>query len=315
MTVTVIKSERVAATMLGLLERESVLARLFWLNPGGDFRGAKNDTISIRVPAYAVARTRDLRSGDPRVASSLTETKVDVSLTTDVYMRVPITDEELTLDIESFNDQITVPVASAIVRGVEDAALTRIGAATYQHTVNFDDFARPYDAVVRARRYLNDARVPQSNRFIVVGSAVEELMLTDDLFVRADQSGSTNALREAEIGRIAQMPVISVPGLEPGEAYAFHRSAYALATRAPLVPRGAPWGTTMTFGGFALRVVQAIDPAEVVDNFHADLWLGSNIVPDYGSIDADGFFTPDTDPDPDNDTPIFVRAVKLTGGS
>lgn len=315
MAVTVIKAERVAATMLGLLERETVVSRLMWLNPGGDFRGAKNDTISIRVPAYAVSRTRDLRSGAPRLASSLTETKVDVSLTTDVYMRVPITDEELTLDIENFDAQITQPVASAIVRGVEDAALSRLSVSTYQHTVDIDDFARPFDAVVRARRHLNDARVPQEGRVLVVGSEVEEELLTDDLFVRADQSGSTNALRDAEIGRVAGMPVFTAPGLEPGEAYAFHRTAFTLVTRAPMVPRGAPWGTTMTFGGFSIRVVQAIDPEEVVDNFHADLWLGTGIIRDFGSLDADGYFTPDTDPDPDTDTPLFVRAVKLTLGS
>jgi P22 coat protein - gene protein 5 len=314
MAINVIKAERVVATMLGLLERESVVSRLLWLNPGGDFRGAKNDTISIRVPAYAVSRTRDLRSGDPRVASSLTETKIDVSLTTDVYMRVPITDEELTLDIESFDQQITQPVASAIVRGVEDAALSRLSTTTYQHNVNIDDFARPFDAVVRARRHLNDSRVPQDGRVVVVGSEVEEILLTDDLFVRADQSGSTNALREAEIGRIAGMPVYTAPGLDPQEAYAFHRTAFALLTRAPMVPRGAPWGTTMAWGGFSLRVVQAIDPEEVVDNFHADLWLGTGIVRDFGSLDADGFFAPDPDPNMDTDTPLFVRAVRLTTG-
>ena len=134
-------------------------------------------------------------------------------------------------------------------------------------------------------------------------------------FVKVDQSGSDMALREAQIGRIAGMPVYTIPGMEPGEAYAFHRSAYVLSTRAPMVPRGAPWGTTLSWGGFAIRVVQAIDPEEVVDNFNADLWLGTNIVRDYGSIDSDGFFTPDATPDMDADTPIFVRAVKLTGGS
>jgi hypothetical protein len=315
MTVSVIKAERVVSTILGLLERGSVLSRMMWRNPAGDFRGAKGDAITIRLPAYSKAKTRLLRSGDARVASSLTERKVVVELTHDLYERVEITDEELTLDIDNFDRQVTVPVAKALVRGVEDAAISLVEGATYDYTVNFDSFSRPYDALIRARRHLNDARVPDDGRALVVGSAVDELLLTDDLFVRADQSGSTEALRNAQTGRIAGVNVYQVPGLAPGEAYMFHQTAFVLSTRAPMVPRGAPWGTTMDWEGFALRVVMAIDPEEVIDNFNADTWYGTNIVQDYGTIDADGFFEPSENPDISQPPDMFVRAVKLTGGS
>jgi hypothetical protein len=313
--VNVIKAERVVRTMLGVLERDSVLARMMWRNPAGDFRGAKGDAITIKVPAYTNANKRDLRSGTPRTKSNLTERRVIVTLDTDLYKVIPITDEELTLDIESFEEQIVAPVASSLVRGIEDEALALAEGATYQHTVNFDDFSAPFDAIARARRLLNDSRVPMAGRVLVVGSAVEELLLTDPQFVRVDQSGSTEALREAQIGRVAGTPVFTVPGLEPGTAFMFHQTAYALSYRAPFVPRGAPWGATMAWEGFALRVVQAIDPDEVVDNFHADVWTGTNVVRDYGTIDGNGFFVPSENPDLDNDIPLFVRAVKLTGGS
>lgn len=312
MTVSTIKAERVVRTMLGVLERETVLARLMWRDPAGDFRGAKGDAITIKVPAYTTPDKRDLRSGAPRTASSLTERRVIVTLDTDIYKRVPITDEELTLDIESFEEQIIAPVSSALVRGIEDEALALVTGADYEHEVFFDDFTRPYNAIVRARRHLNDSRVPMANRALAVGSGVEELLLTDDLFVRVDESGSSDALREARIGRIASMPVYLIPGLDPDEAYAFHQTAYALSTRAPMVPRGAPDGATMSFEGFALRVVFAIDPEEVVDNFNADVWTGANIVTDYGAIDGNGFFEPAVNPNLDTDTPIFVRAVRLS---
>lgn len=315
MAVSTIKAERVVSTMLGVLERDTVLAQLMWLNPAGDFRGAKNDSITIRVPAYAQANKRDLRSGATRTASTLKERSVVVTLDTDIYQRVPITDEELTLDIDRFDEQVTTPVAGAMVRGIEDEALALVEGANYEYQVSFGSFSRPYDAIVRARRHLNDSRVPVDNRFVIVGSAVEELLLTDDLFVRVDQSGSEDALRSAQIGRIANMPVFTVPGLAPDEAYAFHRTAYILSTRAPMVPRGAPDGSTMSFGGYALRVVFAIDPEEVVDNMNVDVWTGTNVATDYGTIDSEGFFTPSLNPDLENDTPIFVRAVQLFMGS
>lgn len=315
MTVSVIKSERVVSTILGLLERDSVLSRMLWRDPAGDFRGARGDAITIRLPAYTKAKSRLLRSGDARVASSLTERKVIVELTHDLYERVEITDEELTLDIENFDRQVTVPVAKALVRGIEDASISLVENATYDHTVNFDHFPRPYDALIRARRHLNDSRVPDDGRALVVGSAVDELLLTDDLFVRADQSGSDEALRNAQTGRIAGVNVYQIPGLDPGSAFMFHQTAYVLSTRAPMVPRGAPWGTTMDWEGFAMRVVMAIDPEEVVDNFNADTWYGTNIVEDYGTINGDGFFEPTENPDVSQAPDVFVRAVKLTGGS
>lgn len=315
MAVNVIKAERVVRTMLGVLERDSVLSRLMWRNPAGDFRGAKGDAITIKVPAYTNANRRDLRAGTPRTKSNLTERRVIVTLDTDLYKTVPITDEELTLDIESFNDQIVAPVASSLVRGIEDDALDLVAGATYQHEVNFNDYTATFNAIAHARRLLNDSRVPEAGRVLAIGSGIEERLITDPQFARVDQSGSDEALRRATIGRVAGTDVITVPGLPPDDAYMFHQTAYALSYRAPFVPRGAPWGATMAWEGFALRVVQAIDPDEVVDNFHADVWTGTNTVRDYGSIDSNGFFVPSENPNLDVDVPIFVRAVRLTAGS
>ena len=324
MAVTTIKATRVVSTILGVLARETVLARLVWRDAGGDFRGAAGDTITIRVPAYTEADSRDLRSGATRVASNLTERIVPVTLNTDLYKRVPITDEELTLDIVEFETQIITPVASSLVRGLETEIIGLLESSSYEFDVNFLDYPRPYDAVIRARRHLNDARVPMEGRALVVGSGVEELLLTDEQFVRADYAGDSDAFRSAMIGRVGGFNVFYVPGIPPNEAFAFHRTAFVLSTRAPMVPRGVPQGqgATMSYDGFALRTVTLTDPEQVVDQFNADVWCGTNIVRDYGTLDDDGdldpgtfVFTPDPDPDLDVDTPLFVRAVHLSIGA
>ena len=62
-----LKPEVIAATSLGLLQREVVLPRLVWNDAVSDFAGAKNDTVSIRVPARLEAREygwRNNRSSD-----------------------------------------------------------------------------------------------------------------------------------------------------------------------------------------------------------------------------------------------------------
>lgn len=311
-----VKAERVVSTALGLLEREVVLPNLVWRDAAGDFRGAKDDTISVRLPAYFKAQKRALRSGAARTKSSLFERKVDVTLDTDVYGDIPITDEELTLDIEDFGRQVLNPTLRGIGRGLEDELVTTMTGATYAHTLPLD-LLDPYNTAVDARELLNNARVPFDMRTLAVGSSVESAILKSEHFNRVDQSGTDSALREAVIGRIAGMTVVSVPALPVDEAYAFHRTAYVQSARAPIVPAGAPWGATQSFNGFAIRTVRVFDPDAVEDRFILDAWTGCNTVTDIGHLDPDtGVFEPAEDPSEAGAAEHFIRAVKIElGGS
>lgn len=315
MAVTVIKAERVVKTALGLLERSLTLPRLVWRDAAGDFRGAKGDTITIRLPSYFKARKRALRAGTPRTKDALFERTIDVSLTDDIYGVIPITDEELTLDIENFNEQILAPVLNGVARSLEDEIVTEITGATYAHEVELDP-ADPYLGMIDARAHLNNAYVPFDSRFCIVGTAIENAMLKSERLSKFDQSGDSSALRSATIGRMAGNEVITIPALPPDEGYVFHKTAYVLNTRAPFVPRGVAWGASQAWEGFAMRVAQQVDPDELVDNFHADAWVGTNHVTDQGTL-TNGKFEPAVTPDvtdPITDA-LFVRAVKLTLGS
>ncbi len=322
-----IKAERVVATALGILLRELTLPSLVWRDAAGDFAGAKNDTISIRLPAYAPARTRALRSGSARTKDNLNERKVDVTLDTDVYKDVGISDEELTLDIRDFGAQVLNPVLVGIALQLEQEMADVITGATYENEISFvtstDD---PYDDVaVTARQYLNNAFVPMAGRVIVCGSELEAAFLRSTHFSFANRSGTTETLREALIGRVAGFDVYTSPAIPSDEAYAFHRTAYVMSSRAPIVPSGAPWGATQSYQGLAIRTVRVFDPNEVEDRFVADSWVGANTVTDFGHFtddpDAGGKFTPGEDPDDPitghtddwvNDDDRLVRSVKIT---
>jgi len=115
-------AERIVSTALGLLTRESALPRTVWRDPVGDFAGAKNDTISVRLPAYAPARTRVLRSGSTRTKDTLNERKVDLTLDTDIYKDVGITDEQMNLDIRDFGVQVLNPIALGVVQEITAAS-------------------------------------------------------------------------------------------------------------------------------------------------------------------------------------------------
>jgi hypothetical protein len=319
MAISTIKPQVVSATALGLLERDVVVPRYVWRDAGGDFRGAAGDAITIRVPAYAPAHTRALRSGAARTKDNLTERRVVVTLDTNVYKTVAITDENLTLDITAFSEQVIAPMVAGIARGIEDVLVSTIQGATYAYEVTLDPAGTEsatlsntfYGAAIRARRMLNNGRVPMTDRVMIVGTSIEALALQEPQLVSAEKIGTADGIREGTIGRIAGFDVIPVPVLGPNEAYAFHRTAYVLSTRAPAVPASAPWGATQAWNGFSIRVVQALDPDTVVDNVHADVFCGADVVRDYGTLTGE-IFTPATNPDLDVDTPLFVRAVKIT---
>jgi hypothetical protein len=163
-----IKAQRVVTTALGMLEREITLPALVWRDAAGSFVGAANDTISIRIPSYATARTRALRGGRPITLDNLDETKVDVTLNTDVYKAVAVTDEEMTLDIADFGVQVLTPIVHAVARGVEDSLESTMTSATYETNVTLNA-SDPYLGIVEARKALNDSFVPMSDRFLAIG--------------------------------------------------------------------------------------------------------------------------------------------------
>lgn len=310
-----IKAERVVSIGLALLEREVTLPSLVWRDAAGDFAGAKDDTISIRLPAYATARTRALRSGSSRTRDEVGERKVDVTLDTDVYKDVRVTDEQLTLDIENFGAQVLNPVTSAIARKIEDLLVTEMSGATYENEAELDP-SDPYPGLVDARQFLNDARVPQAGRVVVVGSTIEAAMLKSDRLAKFDNigSGAESAVRDAQIGRMAGFTVISCPALDPEAGFAFHKTAYVLSSRAPIVPAGAPYGASASSNGFAIRVVRVLDPDTIEDILATDSWVGTNIVTDFGAMDGT-VFEPAEDPEDSAADDLFVRSVKLTLGS
>lgn len=328
MSIAILKPTKIVNTALGLLARELTIPQLVWRDPVGDFAGAFNDTISIRLPAYLTANSRALRSGTTRQQSALAERKVDLTLDTDLYIDVPISDEALSLDIADFGMQVLNPVIEAIGRGIEDKLVSVISAATYENVISFDhstDSAYS-DVAVAARILLNQARVPAAGRSIVCGSQMEKAFLNDPEFIRADHVGASaeQTVREALIGRVAGFSVYTSPGIASAEAYAFHQTAYALSNRAPVVPAGAPYGAMETYQGLALRVVRVLDSDTITDKLATDSWLGAAVVTDEGHYDADpatgGRFLPVADPanpivghtdDWQNDSAKLVRAVQI----
>lgn len=310
----------IARASVDLLVRELVLARTVWTDAvaGAEFRGAFGDTVTLRVPARRTARTRVLRAGTPIQNDESVEFGVPITLDTDVYNGAAITDEELTLDIVDFSAQVLMPQIRAVAEGVEDQIATQIVGATYEtdHTLDADnsifltDSARDwYKIANRARRVLTESYVPLAGRYLLVGTAIEEEILNTERLIRNDSIGgpATSALQEASIGRIAGFTVITSTGIPDTDAYAYHRTAFALAAVAPAVPRGAAFaqqqsGAQAGAGGINVRWLMDYDYTNTTDRSLVDTYTGTAVVTD-----------PEDPTDPDSDM-ILSRAVRISGG-
>lgn len=316
----VVDEVAIAQTAIGLLTRDVGLASTIWRDPvpPETFARKKNDTVSIYLPAYAVANKRSLRGNAVRATSTLKEAKVDVSLENDLQVDVPLTDENLTLDIENLARQVIAPAMGAIARGYDSEVAAVMSGASYQATLTWDD-DNPYETLVFANQQLNDFNVPATGRHLVLGSTLHAELLLDDRLVSAQRAGSTETLRRGVVSMVAGFDSIRwSPFLDADEGYAYHTTAYALCSRAPAVPDGVAWGNVQSTNGFAVRVMQHLgqdDNKDLLNTVYHDSWFGCAEVKDHGTV-ANGKFTPATAPDNATGSDlVLVRAVKINGAA
>lgn len=296
-----LQAETILRQGLGLLRRELILPRLVTRLGIADFRGAKDDTVNVRVPAILDAREYEWRTrNNPIVFDTLVEQSIPVVLNKHPYSAVAITDEELTLDITSWGTQVASPQIIALAEKLESYVAAAMIAADYRaDPVVFDPYepgtSDPndspfYNALVDARKVLNDQHVPMAGRVVILGSGVEAVALKEPSLRKVNDSGSDDALRDATLGRLAGFTVIgNVQSVPEDFALAFHPSAFAFANVAPEVPDGATAGATMTFEGLAMRWIRDYDPNYLRDRSVYSSFAGAASVADgrdsHGELD------------------------------
>lgn len=306
-----LKPEVIVNQGLGLLQRELVLPRLVTRYGAADFVGAKNDAVNVRIPSLLAGRDYTWRTRSaPIVVDDLNEQTIPVSLNKHPYSAVAITDEELTLDIKSWGEQVARPQVRAVAEKLEGYIADVMVAADYSTAPltpgSYSDF---HAMAVEARRRLNVANVPAAGRVIVLGSDLEADALNDEQLKRVNESGNGDVLREAVIGRIAGFTVIgNVNSLPPGFGCAFHASAFAFANVAPVVPAGVAAGGTAVYEGLAMRWVRDYESDYLRDRSVYSSFAGAASVEDERVMDPE-------DPDFGDLTGKNSRAVAIVDES
>lgn len=293
---TFITPHLISRVGLATLYNNLVLAGLVWRDFDPDFAGKVGDTITVRRPAVFTADEFDRDTGI--VLQDVVEDSIPVTLDTIADVSFPVTSEELTLDIDDFAARLLTPAMMAIAVKVDtDLGNALCAAATGSGgggTVTEASVAS--DALVLARERLTRKKLPLTERSGVLSPEGTSAALSDPLFVHAQIAGTTDALRNANVGRAFGIETYEsgTLGYGPGavgeaDGLAFHRTAVTLASRALQAPTGvAPNMVSIeSFRGLTLRCVYSYDVHKKQDVVSLDFLYGIAATRPQGAVVLD----------------------------
>lgn len=286
----------IARTALATLFNNMVLAGLVSRDYDGDFAGKQGDTISVRKPAVFTAQTFNRASGI--TLQAVDEDSVALTLNTIADVSFPVTAEELTLKIDDFQERLINPAMDAIVEKVDKDVATQLIAAAAAGggggTIT-QGALTAHEAINLGRERLTRNKMPLTERYAVLSPEAATEALNDELFVSAEKAGTTDALRNANVGRAYGIDTYESGTLgygsgTPGQtdALVFHRSAVILASRTLSTPRGVAGGQVAVenYKGLGLRVVQDYSITYKQDVVSVDFLYGLATARAAGSVNV-----------------------------
>lgn len=278
MAITPYTPAQVARVAANLLRMDLGIASLFNRDFQNEYGGGRGDTINVRIPASLTARERATRTGAAIVFDDLAESSFQVKIDRHIYSAVAPTDEELTFDITSFAAQVLAPQTLAVAEAIEQKVISVLQAVTASSTLVFDE-SDVTSVFYAARKQLRDLGVPASGLIALAGTNITSLLLQSPKLQRVDASGSTEALREARVGRIAGFDTFEDNRLNENELIFLHRDSLTMALRAPVIPEGVTFGKSVSADGYSLRYIRDYDPVYLKDRSIVDVYMGANTVP------------------------------------
>lgn len=274
----------ISKVAIGALVQDLVLPRLVNRDVEADFQGGEGTVVNVRVPPSvsgggARTYTQALRdTATPIVLDRITETTIPVAIGPMLYKGVPVTDEEFTFTLTDFTRQVIEPIVQPVGIGAEALLAAEINSFPASATiVPAADGSDIHDAILEARMTLDKRHVPKQGRMLIVSPEIEMMLLSDPInrLVRYQDSGTTEVLREANIGRLYGMPVIGSTELTAKSFVIMTRDAFTFVMRAPAVPAGCNFGQSVSYQGMAMRFIRDYDSAFMQDRAICSVFAGA----------------------------------------
>lgn len=271
-----------AIESLMVLRNNLVMARLIHRNFENVVRQV-GDTIQTRKPRKLTAHTWAGQTGTSAISTievdNLNADNLTITLDTLKYTAFLVEDRDASFSIKDLRDEFLVPAMDPLAEAVDDDIMSEITSAASSDVEGNALSAIAYDTVglgadmneddiVQALETLKTAQCPAMNLRLVLSTEHEGDCLRSDTFHRADMSGSTEALRNANLGRKFSFDVYATQNVPTAldtdstpQSLAFHPNVCALVTR-PLVQPPANYGVASAVKAIdqiGLRVTSTYD--------------------------------------------------------
>lgn len=320
---------------LDTLERVPNLQSLVWRDVETDFTGRVGRRVNLRKPQVRTAQSADVgpqnHQGDIGVGGPFDATAfptltsvegndsyIPITIAERIYDRQPISDYSETMDVEDYTIQIVAPMVRAVSRGLEDEIAALMAGATYPaantwtinrgtgtgYTVDgatSEDFV---DVIADFKTRLDEVDVPQDGRVLLVGNDYQNAILKADTLKSSDRAGTSEQLRTGMILNHYGFDVMYSNAIASNKAYAFHRSSYFMAVRAPRVPQGVIDAAVMADSNFAMTMVVDYNQNTSATEILVSSFVGTTVNTDPGLQDAAA-----SNP---AGAPAFLRAIDIT---
>lgn len=312
---TFLKQEKIAALGVAILQSNAWLPQFFTMFPGNRFRGAMNDTLTYPTRRVTRAQEYEWRTRfAPVQVQRIGTTFGKITLDKHIVQATSLTNEQATLDLASYRDEIMVPSLEAILNEINAKIMAGLRAVPFKH----DDYEatpadKPSDFFLKPSMDFNREGVPWSNRFALVGTAVEEWLLRSDELQQDYLDGAGN-IRQNVIGQLRGFTFLRGSSLvEETEMFLGHKSGLLVANVAPELPLDLPAGAKgrAAANGFSLLATRQYEGAWQASTAYLSTFLGVNGVNDELQLDANGIPELDEQGDPIS-TGLNVRLAKGT---
>lgn len=297
---SIMKMEKVTQLGVAALRSSAWLPQFFQMFPGERFKGALNDTLTFPTQRFTIAGEYEWRTRlQPVQLQRIGTTFATVKLDTHLVQAVPITNEQATMDITSFGQEIVAPQVRAMNVEINHQIMKGLRAAPLKVTnINAGTGDNPYDVAVAAHLALSRAGVPEDGRFWIVGADAEEWLLRSDVLLDPARGGNALAQNNT-LGRIRGFNVVAGSTLvKPNEMYFGHKSGLLVANVAPEAPFNVPNSSRTAVDGFSLMGTLTYSDSYQSSVSTLSTYMGVNSVNDELQLDEDGLPVFDENGDP-----------------
>lgn len=287
MAITLFSPEQAAKATLSSLRRLTLLPRTVRQDFSQEFVAGRGQTVNVLGPISAgkakVYTKANRAARDAIQFNDIVQEWFPVTLEDQVYNAIRLPDDFATFGLEDMTRQVLRPQAESVVDELAAPLITEMSAIATDASIPkvVPDGSNFRQVLIKTRQVLNDRGIPAAGRTFAVGSDLEAAALSDELLQKVNESGTSDVLRDATIGRLFGFTIVADPKLASDFGIGYHKDAFAHVTRPSRQPDGAAFSASVAQDGYALRWIQHYNPLQLEDQSVVDTFYGAT------TLDAD----------------------------